>query len=266
LIVPEPVICFSPGRINEPKGYFNNPDNTPFMRNCAVLLMIIVVLSMFFAGCTQFSGTSPVTPAVPATTVPTPEPETSAPPAALTSAPQQVVTIIHQVSLIRDIKDSELLFTLQVPVEWKVTTHRLINPDNSEGLVYQTDVVGDNVFYIHTYAVSRNQDQAYRDQFRKWSPPPTETAVTINDITYERFESTADGKTTVAYVARKSSANERGYASMIAFTANDSNRFERGDYERIVASFRYFGGNFASSMPGEEIPRVSPPLVSSGSA
>ena len=67
----------------------------------------------------------PVTPAVAVTTLPTPEPATPVPTAAETSAPQQVVTIIHQVSQVRDIKDSELLFTLQVPVEWNVTTYRL---------------------------------------------------------------------------------------------------------------------------------------------
>jgi hypothetical protein len=225
-----------------------------------------MLMGIFLAGCMQSAGTGPVTPAVPATTLPIPEPVTSVPPAALTRVPQQVVTLIRQVSLIRDIKDSELLFTLQVPVEWNVTTHRLINPDNSEGLVYQTDLLMDNVFYIHTYAISRNQDQAYRDQFRTWSPAPAETTVTINGIKYERFESTADGKNNVAYVARKSSANERGYASVLVFTADTGNRFEKDDYEKIVSSFRYFSGSVAGTMPGEEIPRISLPPGYSGSA
>lgn len=227
------------------------------MKYSALPLMFMVISGVFLTGCTQSSGTGSVTPAVPAPTLSTPEPATSLPTAATTNVPQQVVTVIHEVSVVKNIKDSELLFTLQVPQEWTVTTRRLINPDDSEGLVYQTDLVADNVFYIQTYTISRNQDQAYRDQFRQWSPVPNETTVTINDITYDRFESTADGKTNVAYVAQKSSANERGYASVLVFTADNNNRFEKEDFEKIVASFKYFSGSAASTMPGEEIPRTS---------
>jgi len=227
------------------------------MKYYGIPLVFIVVLSVFFVGCMQSSGSGPVTPVVPVTTLPTTAPATPAITAAATSAPQQVVTIIRQVSQPKDIKDSELLFTLQVPVEWNVKTHRLDNADNSEGLVYQTDLVGDNVFTLSTYTASRSQDQAYRDQFRKWSPAPAETTITIHEITYDRFESTAGNKTRVAYVARKSSANERGYASVLVFTADTSDRFQKDDFEKIVSSFRYFSGSAASTMPGVEIPRVS---------
>ena len=232
------------------------------MKYCIVILMIVIILSTAFTGCTKPSGTGPVT--IPATSVPLEEPAAPVPPET-TGTPQQVVTIIHQVSLTKDIKDTELLFTLQVPVEWNVVTYRLNNADNSEGLVYQTDLVGDNAFYIHTYAASRSQDQAYRDQFRKWSPAPAETTVILNDITYDRFESLSEGKVHVAYVARKSSANERGYASVLVFEADTGNRFETEDYETVVSSFRYFPGSFAGSMPGEEIARISLPDLS-GSA
>ena len=82
-------------------------------------------------------------------------------------------------------------------------------------------------------------------------------------IIYDRFESTSNGKTTVAYVARKGSANERGYASVLVFTADTSNRFEKEDFEKIVSSFRYFS---ARVLPvpcrAKEIPRV---MTSSGS-
>jgi hypothetical protein len=227
------------------------------MKHSAIFLIAVMVVSIFSTGCLQSSGSGPVTMTVPVTTLPPPAPVTPAPAAAVTSAPQQVVTIIRQVSLLKDIKDPELLYTLQVPVEWNAKTHRLNNADNSEGLVYQTDLVGDNVFTISTYTASRSQDQAYRDQFRKWSPAPAETTVTINEITYDRFESTAGNKTRVAYVARKSSANERGYASVLVFTADTSNRFQMDDFEKIVSSFRYFSGSSAATMPGEEIPRVS---------
>jgi uncharacterized membrane protein YgcG len=234
------------------------------MKYYAISLILIVVLGIFLAGCTQSSGTVPVTPAVVQTTLPTPVPATPAPTAAVTSAPRQVVTVIHQVSQVKDIRDSELLFTLQVPVEWNITTYRVKTAD-PEVMLYKTDIVADNVFSIYTYTVSRSQDQAYRDQFRKWSPTPVETTVTINTIVYDRFESASGDRTTVAYVARKGSANERGYASVITFTADTDNRFEKDDFERIVSSFRYFSAGVAGTIPGEEIPHGNPPFESSGS-
>jgi hypothetical protein len=67
--------------------------------------MLFLVIGIFSTGCMQLSGTGPVTPVVTATSVPTP---------VATIVPWQIVTIIHQVSLVRDVKDSELLFSLQV--------------------------------------------------------------------------------------------------------------------------------------------------------
>ena len=226
--------------------------------------MAIVVVSILLAGCTQSPGTGPVTPAVPATIPPAAEPATPAPIATVTVTTEEVVTIVHQVSQVRDIRDSELLFALQVPEEWNVTTYRISNSATAEGLMYQTDLVENNTFFINTYAITRGQDQAYRDECRMWSPVPVETTVTINGITYDRFESTSDEKTTVSYVVRKSSANERGYASVLFFTANTSNRFEKEDYDKVVSSFRYFNGDDAGTMPGTEIARIAPPLDSSG--
>jgi hypothetical protein len=253
--------CY-PGLNNEPEGYFSCRDKIPLMNYYAIPLMVIVVLGIFLAGCTQSSGTVPVTRDTVQTTLPAPGPATPVPTAELTSAPRQVVTIIHQVSQVKNIRDSELLFTLQVPVEWNITTYRVKAAD-PEVMLYKTDLVADNVFSVYTYTVSRSQDQAYRDQFRKWSPDPVETTVTINEIVYDRFESVSGDKTTVAYVARKSSANERGYASVIVFTADAGNRFEKDDFERIVSSFRYFSADVAATMPGEEIPRGNPPFESS---
>jgi hypothetical protein len=124
--------------------------------------------------------------------------------------------------------------------------------------VYQTDLVKDDAFYIQTYTISRSQDQAYRDLFRKtWVPAPTETTVTINGITYDRFESTQDTKTQVAYVARKSSANERGYSSVLMYTTDSSRRFEKEDFEKVISSFKYFSHSDAGTIPGEEIPRTN---------
>jgi hypothetical protein len=247
-----------------PEGYFSYPDKIPPMKYWAVSVFAIVILGIFLAGCTESSAPVQVTPVVVHTTLPPPVPATNSPTAQETSATQQVVTIIHQVSQVRDIKDSELLFTLQVPVEWNVTTYRVKTAD-PEVMLYKTDLVADNIFSVYTYTVSRSQDQAYRDQFRQWSPAPVETTVTINTIVYDRFESASGSRTTVAYVARKGSANERGYASVITFTADTNNRFEKDDFERIVSSFRYFSANVAGTVPGEEIPHGNPPFESSGS-
>ena len=216
-----------------------------------IFLMLVVIACIFFAGCTQSSGNSPVTPAVPATGIPTPGPVMPVPTAAATIAPQEVVTILRYVSPQRDLRDSGLLFMLQVPAEWNVSTHRMTNSDTSD---YRTDLVADDVFSVYSYPSTRSREQEYRDRFRQWSPAPVETAVTINDIRYDRFESSADGNTTVAYLADTNSANERGYASVLVFTVRDSNRFEMEDFEKVVSSFRYFSRGSAATIPCEEIP------------
>ena len=218
-----------------------------------VLLAAIVVLGILFAGCTQSSGSGPVTTDVPVTPSPTSENLT----VVTTNTPEPVVTIIRYISQTKDIKDSELLFMLQVPVEWNATSHRLENPDDSGGLMYQTDLVGNDVFTIRTYSISHSQDQAFRDEFRNWIPAPDETVIKIHDVTYDRFESASGSNTRVAYVARKTSANERGYASVLFFSANTSRPFEQEDFEKVVSSFKYFSGSDARTMKGEEIPRFS---------
>ena len=198
-----------------------------------IFLILVVITCIISAGCVQSSGNSSVTPAV-ATSVPTLDPVTIVPTTTATSAPREVVTVIRYVSPLKDVKDSYLLFTLQVPVEW--------------------NLVADNVFSIDTYVITRGREQEYRDRFRQWIPEPVETTVTINDIRYDRFESRACGNTSVAYIAHTNSANERGYASVLVFTARDSNRFEKEDFEKVVSSFRYFSMKSAGAIPGEEIP------------
>lgn len=219
-----------------------------------IILMLVGIACIFFAGCTQWSGNrpvSPATPAVPVTNVPTPGPAMLVPTAGATSVPQEVVTILRYVSPVRDLRDSELLFMLQVPAEWNVSTHRMTNSDTSD---YRTDLVADGVFSVYSYPGSRSREQEYRDRFRQWSPVPVESAVTINDIRYERFESSDTDNTTVAYLADTNSANELGYACVLVFTVRDSNRFEREDFEKVVSSFRYFSRGSASTIPCEEIP------------
>lgn len=244
------------------------PKKKLFMKCPGIFLFLVVIACIFLAGCTQSSGIAPVITVAPATTLPTPEPATPVPTVVVTEAetgaPRQVVTIVHMISSVKDVKDSELMFALQVPEEWNISTRRLKNPENFEGSMYQTDLVTNDTFYIHTFTDYRNREQNYRDQFREWSPVPDMSTVTINGITFDRFESTADGRTRVGYVARKGCTNEQGYLSVLCFAANTSNRFEKEDFEKVVSSFRYFTRELAGTVPGEEIYKVPPPKEESG--
>lgn len=227
---------------------------------------MVIIACILIAGCTQSAATGPVTTPVPATSSPLTEPptpvptavETAVPAAAATVTPEEVVTIVHYIPLVKDVKDSQLLYSLQVPVDWNPSIYRLENPENYEGFMYQTDLVKNNTFYIHTYENYRNRDQNYRDDARRWVPAPNETVVTINGITFDRFESTANGKTNVTYVARQVCMNDFGYLSVLSFSVDTSNRFGVEDYDRVVASFRYYNRDKISTMPGTEITRIIP--------
>jgi hypothetical protein len=246
-----------------------SPKKKMYMRCPEIFLFLALIACIFIAGCTQVSGSAAATPqpttAEPVTPVPA-EVTTAVPTAAATSTPEEVVTIVHYIPLVRDVKDSKLLFTLQVPVDWNPQTYRLENPENYEGFMYQTDLVKNDTFYIHTYENYRNRDQNYRDEAKGWVPAPNASMVTINGITFDRFESTANGKTRVTYVSRQTCMNDYGYLSVLSFTADTtSNRFAVEDYERVVASFRYYSSEKVSTMPGEEIPRILPDEGDGGS-
>jgi len=235
------------------------------MRYPGIFLLLAVIACILIAGCTLSSGSGPVTPTVPATTAPpvtTAEPVDPAP--VISSTPQEVVTIVHQVSLVKDVKDSERLFSLQVPVEWSPSTYRIDNPENFIGFMYQTDLRKNNTFYIHTFSNYHSREQNYRDECRRWVPAPNVSVVTINGLTFDRFESTANGTTNVTYVMRQTDMNERGYLSVLAFSANTSNRFEAEDYDKVVASFRYYGKDAVSTTPGEEITFIAPEMGEGG--
>jgi len=249
----------------------SSPKKKMYMRCPGILIFLVVIACIVSAGCVQSSATGTITPGPttePATPVPTEV--TTAIPTALptaepTSTPGEVVTIVHYIPMVRDVKDSSLLFSLQVPVEWKPSTYRLENPENYEGFMYQTDLVKNNTFYIHTYENYRNRDQNYRDECKGWVPSPNESVVTINGITFDRFESTSNGKTNVTYVARQYCMNDYGYVSVLAFTVDSGNPFAVEDYDKVVSSFRYYSRDDVSKMPGEEITRILPDEQEGGS-
>ncbi len=228
-----------------------NPNNNPVTNYLEFILLGILLLGIFLAGCTRSAGTGPV-----ATTVPVySPPPTGAVTAVPTTVSLPVVTVIHYISQTREVRDSTLLFSLQVPVEWNVSTTRLGRSDTPD---YRTDLGAGTVFSIYHYYFSPDKDKEYRGQFREWSPAPNETTVTIQGITFDRFESASGGRTNVSYIVRGSSMNERGYTSVLIFTARDSKRFEKEDLEKVVSSFNYFGVKSAGTEPGEEIPLYDP--------
>lgn len=222
------------------------------MKHFGTVILVIFIAFLLAAGCTQPATSSPpvtlaTTPAPPAVT-----PVTSV----VTSAPQVVVTVIHYIASTNLWKDSEHHFTLAVPQSWNLTTRQESLPDGSQGLIFKTGRVNQDDFTITTYPISLSGDQAYRNTFRTWDPTPTESTVTLNNIIFDRFESTKDGKTRVGYVAQKGSANDLGFSSVIVYTADLSHPFEKEDFETIVASFGYFTTDQAATKSGQEIPRV----------
>jgi len=195
----------------------------------------------------------------PRTTAPTVSSSSPLQPSSTTVTPQEVMVTSGP---LKTIKDSELWFTMQVPESWEVTTERVSNPEGYEGLVYMTylynnpDLSNTHEFFIITYAISRGQDQAFRDYYRDtWTPLPNETTVTINGIIFDRFESKSNDHVEVAYVVRKGSANERGFASVIEYSLNSSSQYQQKDFESFLSTFQYKGAKDIKSVAGEDIKR-----------
>jgi len=170
--------------------------------------------------------------------------------------------------LTKSLKDSELWFTIRVPEDWNATTvwergygtwigYYFYTVLGVEEPVYnQTGItrrINSTRMTIMTYAITRNQDQDYRNDFRQnWIPTPVESNETINGIVFDRFESKGEG-TAVGYVVKKASANERGYATVIWYYVSPSQCQE--DIENIIHTFRYLSEReiLLGNVPGVEI-------------
>jgi hypothetical protein len=175
--------------------------------------------------------------------------------------------------LTKSLKDSELWFTLRVPQDWNATTvwergygtwigYYFYTVLGVEEPVYnQTGItrrINSTRMTIMTYAITRNQDQDYRNDFRQNRvPTPVESTETINGIVFDRFESKGEG-TAVGYVVKKASANERGYATVIWYYVSPSQCQE--DIENIIHSFRYLSEReiLHGNVPGVEISIIHP--------
>jgi hypothetical protein len=228
------------------------------MKPFGIGIMILLIVIVLVAGCTQSSPAPALQPVAtttqPASTITLPVEILS--PSIVTSSPQAIVTVIHYIVPVKAWKDTELHMAFNAPQNWNVTTRQLSLPEGSQGLEYMTILVPNDVFSIKSYPISLNQDQAYRDTFRTWEPAPVESTVTYNGITFDRFESMNGGKTQVGYVVQKGSANDIGFANVLIYTTDASRPFEKEDFEKVVSSFTYFSKDKASKIPGEEIPRV----------
>ena len=227
-----------------------------FMKSFGTVILIILIALLLSAGCTQSSPAPVLQPVTTGTSTPLAQ-VTETPTAVVTTiVPQVTVTVIHYIVPVKTWKDTELHMVFKAPQDWTVQTRLVSLPEGSQGLMYQTDLVSNDTFYLRTYPISLNQDQAYRDEFRKWGPAPVESTVTINGITYDRFETSNNGKTHVGYVAQKSSANDLGFASVFVYTTDSSRPFEKEDFENVISSFAYFIKDREATVLGEEIPRV----------
>jgi hypothetical protein len=220
-------------------------------------LCFLMLLTMAgSSGCTRSTSTpSSENQTIPAST--TALPGTISSPAiqpfSTTTPPQDVPATFIPLKII---KDSELWFSMKIPDTWEVTTKRISNPEGYEGLVYDTVLSKNDEFHIITYAISRSQDQSFRNYYRdSWTPLPNESTVIINGITFDRFETKSDGNVKVAYVGMKSSANERGFASVIEYVSNSSQGYTQNDYESFISTFQYMTAKEIKSAPGEEIKR-----------
>jgi len=215
---------------------------------CYPILILITIILVGVTGCTQSVIPEP-TPSDNQTGQPTPSGNGT-----ISSNVTPVATPDRALLKMIPYKDTRLRIAFYVPEDWFVSTRQVPKPEGAEGLAYRTDLLNDNRFYIITYTVSRNEDQAYRNEIRRtWIPTPQETTVVIHGITYDRFESSLAGTTNVSYVVRKSSANELGYASILSFTTKGSDPDELSEFMRVVSSFRYFTGSEARNIPGTEI-------------
>jgi hypothetical protein len=166
---------------------------------------------------------------------------------------------------LKTIKDSELGFVMQVPESWEVTTEWLTPPEGYAGLVYRTDLYGkyqkmyDGTyeypdFYITTYAISRDWDQAMRADNRKhhWN----ESTVIINKLVFDRYELKTNDTVLVEYIMRKTSANLRGFANVIFLKIDSSSVYQQGDLESLVSTFHYITAEEVKSPGVEEIKRI----------
>ena len=235
---------------------------------CAFLVAFLMGILILIAGCTSPQEIAAAGPdnesgvhTIPAgTTVPTVSPPLSVITSSSPTATPQKVTVLS--GPLKTIKDPELWFTMQVPESWAVMTKQASNPQGYEGLVYVTYLHDDPIrfnlhdFYITTYAISRDNDQALRTYFRKtWIPVPNESTVTIHGIIFDRFESGNNTHVKVVYVGRKSTANARGFANIIEYSIDSSSQYQQEDFEALILTFHYIAAEDIQDTAGEEIKR-----------
>jgi len=211
---------------------------------------------VFFSGCINSvptraskNQTTPIDPTIPTVSI--------SPSIITTSFPVITPQKISTLGPLKTIKDSDLWFTMQVPASWEVKTEPIPIPEGYVGIIYETYLFEPQEFYIITYAISRDFDQSVRNRYRNTLPQLlNESTVTINRIIFDRFEWKTEKIVKVAYVVRKGSANERGFASVILYTVNSSSQYQQKDFESFISTFKYETPEDIKSAVGEETKKV----------
>jgi hypothetical protein len=124
------------------------------------IISLFTIIMVGVTGCTQF-GTPAPTLADNQTVSPVPGGNGT-----LTGSPTPGGTLDRALVPMVPYKDTRLRIAFYIPEDWSVSTHQVQKPAGAEGLTYQTDLLGDSRFNIITYTISRNEDQAYRNEIR----------------------------------------------------------------------------------------------------
>jgi hypothetical protein len=206
------------------------------------------------------------------------QPPTPVPTTVVTTLIPLPTTTTPPIPLPTSIRDSPLLFTISAPVGYAGTTVRA--PTSDYSILYKTTIfnpaipgangtINDNSgnyieladsLTIFSYSTSTSVDQNIRNIIRSSGAAFNESVVTLNGVTYTRFEAGTDpysgtpGKT-VVFIGNKASANEKGYLPVMIYTITPDSTLSQATYENMVKSFRYYTGRNIGNAAGVETDR-----------
>jgi uncharacterized membrane protein len=156
---------------------------------------------------------------------------------------------------LKTVKDSSMLFTVQVPEDWNVTTIHATLGGNWGGDVNYINLLPDASFQITAYAyMITGMDQNLQNYYRQnMFGTPIESEAIIDGRSFDRFEVSNNTFDYVAYVGYVNAENEKGYDYSFAYILNQSTLGNRTEYEQIIHSFQILTNQNVGSTSGEEI-------------
>jgi hypothetical protein len=220
------------------------------------LLIAFMVMALLAAGCTgttnpvKITGTVVNSTAIPESVAPVATVNPALPVAAATEALQPAFAPL------KTVKDSDMLFSMQIPEDWNATTANQGFGGDWEGDVNFISFLPDGSFQLVAYAhIASGQDQNIRNYYRaNMFGKPAETQVPLGGRTFDRLEVANDSSDYVIYVGGPGAENEKGYDYYFAYVLNRSTSGNHDEYEKIIRSFRILTVRTIGSTPGEEIP------------